>query len=281
MFKTKNVMLAVAVSMLLAACGGGSDSPSSSVGTGTGTGTGTGSGNTAAAADALRGSLVNVGNEIEFSDVGITTTQFSTLAGGVGPFARGTNAPLTNFGFRIAPQNMDGAAAQSKTASVSFDLSEQASSVGAGETAEALQILIDKVTVNAAADGTFSIADTAGSKVYVYYKPATGTAAVTSAAANGLVTIKPVAGDTTSNILSVDLETAVTRAIAASTGATATTMNQIKNSAGLFNMKAVLSNVHMFKADGTTTMDSTGVTMTQGGQISAAGGSASGVIQLQ
>lgn len=286
MFKRKNLLVAVAVSALLAACGGGSDSPAS---TSAGGSSSTASGNTAAAASALRGSLKNIGDNIEFSTVSITTDQLaqngtpgSEFPNGVGPFNGGTNAPWSKFGFRVQPQNMGGTAAQTTKASFAIDLAEKAGTggIGAGEQAEALQVLVDNVNVTANADGSFSLADTTGSKVYIYFKPATGTAVNASAAANGLVSVTPDANDPTAAWLTLDLDTALGRAIAASTGANATTLAKAKDMSGTFTFKAVVSNVGLTKSDGTTPLTGTPISVTNAGQTTAAGGGVSGIVSI-
>jgi hypothetical protein len=282
MFKRKNLLVAVAVSALLAACGGGSDSPAS---TSAGGSSSTASGNTAAAASALRGSLKNIGDNIEFSNVAIQTSQLAdtaTFPDGVGPFTRGTSAPVSNFGFRVQPQGMEGNAAQTTKASFAIDLAERAGTAGiaAGEQAEALQVLVDNVSVTANADGSFSLADVAGSKVYVYFKPATGAAVNASASATGLVKVAADPNDPTSAWLTIDLDKAISNAAGASTGTTATTLGKIKDMTGSFDFKSVVSNVGMTKADGTP-LTGTAITVTNAGQTTAAGGGAAGRIQFQ
>ncbi|WP_151447892.1 hypothetical protein [Lacisediminimonas profundi] len=274
MFKRKNVLLAVAVSMLLAACGGGSDTPVTAVSSPAPlipTATPPTADNSV-----LSGFLRLTSDQVMFSNTVITADQLASFPGDAGPFTTGTNAPLTQFGMRISPIGMDTADGQAKTARIAIDLTEKAASAAPGEQAEQLQLMIDKVTLTVSPAGAFSVAVPAGAKVYVHYVPATGAAVDATADAADLVRLDAVAGDGTSNMLVLDLETAITRALAGAAG-----LATAKNMAGKFDMLATLSNVAMRKADETTPVVGTSITVTNAGQAAVVGAGVAGVINVQ
>ncbi len=287
MFKPKKSLLSMAVpvalSMLLAACGGGSDDAPATAAGGSGAGTGsTGTTNTPVVDQTvLSGFLRLTADQLMFSNTIITSEQFATIAAGAGPFTKGTNSPLTQFGMRISPVGMETTAGQSATGRIAIEMKERATSAPAGAD-EQFQIMLDKVAVSTNAAGAFSVADAAGAKAYIYYKPATGAAInVTLDNAAGLVKLDPVLGDTTSNMLVFDLETAVTRALAAATGTTATTLGTLKNVAGQFDMNVTVSNVTMRRADETTPLVGTSITVTNAGQSAVTGAGVAGSIQVE
>ena len=283
MFKLKKTLLSlavpVAVSFLLAACGGGSDDAPATIASGS-TGQ-TGTDNAAIDQTVLSGFLRLTADQLMFSNTIITREQFATIPAGAGPFTKGTNSPLTQFGMRISPVGMETTEGQSATGRIAIEMKERAASAPAGED-EQFQILLDKVTMSANPAGGFSVADTTGAKVYIYYKPATGAAInVTLDNAAGLVKLDPVVGDTTSNMLVFDLETAVSRSLAASTGATATTLGTLKNVAGLFDMSVTVSNLTMRQGDETTPLVGTPITVTNSGQVAVTGAGVAGSIQVE
>jgi hypothetical protein len=281
MFKRKNILVAVAVSMFLAACGGGSDDGAAPAAAGA---QATGGNNTQVLdTTTLRGFLRLTANQLQFSNTVITNEQLQTLTAGVGPFATGAAAPLTKFGFRISGVGMDGAANQSATGRMAIDLTERAGSAGiaAGQQAEQFQVMIDKVTLTANAAGAFSVADATGAKAYVRYQPATGTAVnFTVDNAAGLLSLAPVTGDTTSSMLTFDLETAMSRAIAAATGTTKTTLQTAKDISGLFDMKATISNVAIRANDETTVLTGQSVTVAGSNQAAVTGAGVAGAVKV-
>lgn len=274
MFKRKNVLLAVAVSVLLAACGG-SDDPAPSASTG-GTNTPAGGGNTTVDNSLLAGTFTNVGDQLLFSETIITSAQLASFPGDAGPFAKGTNSPLSQFGIRLTPLNTATAAGQSKTARVGMELVERAASVGAGEQAETFQIMVNQVTMATDAAGALSVAIPAGSRAYIYYRPKTGAAINVNVDAAGLVSLAPVDGDTTSNMLVFNLEAAVTRALGSAAG-----LGTLKEIAGKFDTRATVSNVAMTRADETTPLTGTAITVTNSGQPAVTGSGVAGVINVE
>ncbi|MDO8299215.1 hypothetical protein [Lacisediminimonas sp.] len=283
MFKRKNLLLTVAapvaLSLMLAACGGSDDAPATSSG-GTSTPAGT---DTTPVLDqtVLSGFLRLTGNQLMFSNTIITSEQFATIPEGAGPFTKGTNAPLIQFGLRISPVGMETTAGQSATGRLAIEMKERVASAPVGED-EQFQVMLDKLTVSASPAGGFSVADATGAKAYIYYKPATGAAInITLDNAAGLVRLDPVLGDPTSNMLVFDLETAVTRALAAATGATATTLGGLKNVAGLFDMRATVSNLTMRAGDEITPLVGAPITVTNSGQVAVTGAGVAGAVQVE
>lgn len=247
MFIRKNLLVAVAVSALLAACGGGDDAPATSVTAGTGTGTGTGTGGGAGAIAGTFPGAVNsqgvvlLGSNTDFSvPVAMFATPPAEFPNGVS-FAKGTAAPIAQIGLRSTLSSNDGTTAgTTQNGRVAVSMVERASSVAAGEAAEALQVMVP-VTYTATATGA-TAAPTTGGQAVISFTPKAGAVQTATIDATGLVKSVPVPDDPTSSYLTVDLDAAIARAGTALTG--------VQAMAGSFDTGLTFSNIPVLGAGG-------------------------------
>lgn len=276
MFKRKNVLVAVAVSVLLAACGGGGDdAPSVSAG-GTGTPSGGGS-NNGATTGTFAGTYTLANDQILYAPTTAGAVTLAQLAAApIGPFANGTSSAVAQAGFRLSSPTLPAgtAAGVKQDARMAVSFVEKAASVGAGEAAEALQVVVPVTftTVNNT-DGTQSatIAPTANGNAFIYYKPKTGAAQNISVPAAGLIKLSVDPADTTSQFVSIDLDAAVTKAGAAFASS--------KDISGSFDMATVLSNVSV-KSEAGAALPTTNVTVTGSNQAAVSGSGVAGTILI-
>jgi hypothetical protein len=288
MFKDKNVLISLAVAALLAACGGGGggSTPASTASTSTTARTSTTTPTTPAPTivvdeSLMAGFMLLVGNQVLFDGTGITTDQFSNTAAtpkGAYGFAKGTNAPLQTFGLRVRPEDMAIDAGQTKVARLAFELKDRA--VGGVQVA---QLMIDQVTISVSATNQFTVSVPATAKMYIYVNNASGQNAnltVGSLAAD-LVKLTTISGDASSHGFTLDLDAAVTAALAAAQGDTAklAVFNSLKDFAGEFDLNATLSNVAIHKEDGTT-LAGAAITVTGSGQPAVNGSGVKGILNL-
>jgi hypothetical protein len=309
MFTRKNALISLAVAAFLAGCGGGGGddgtTASTSTPTTTTTTTTTGTGSIAPTTDAkLAGTLALAGDQVVFKNntenIGIGYTDFTSNTPrpanaefgantyGAFGFAKGTNAPLQAFGYRMkytAPAS--GTVADSKTGRVVFELQDQATSETPGEV---LQIMVDKVTIAVSATGVLSASQAADSKVYVYAKNAAGQEASASATAPaGLVTVAteaPAGGDPFSRDLMLNIDAAVGAVKTGATGTNASVLGSVKDfrsgTAAPFEIALTLSNVNMTRNDETTSLAGKAITVKNSGVagVASGGGIPKGYVQV-
>ncbi len=271
MFKRKNVLVAAAVSVLLAACGGGSDSPAVTAGTG-GTGTGSGGGD-GATTGTFAGVYTLAGDQILFApspDQAVTLANLNTT---IGPFANGVNSPVAQTGFRLSTPELPNGTAAGVTQNARFAVSfvEQAASAAAtGDAPEALQVVVP-LTFTTTATGNATVAPTANGQAFIYFKPKAGAAMNVAVSAADLIKTVAVTGDTTSSFLSLDLDAAIAKAGAS--------FAPVKNISGTFDMAAVISNVTIKNQAGAA-LPSTTVTVTGSNQAPIVGDGIKGTIAI-
>lgn len=168
---------------------------------------------------------------------------------GIQPTAAAPSAPIAAFGIRVSthlipPADGRPTANQRVVGRIAFDLTERADSPGAGGTAlEVMRFVIDNVEMATDATGMLTgVRLRDGARIHVFGRNAAGTEVRESipAPANTvrmlpLIEIPDSEGDTTSNILLMDLEAGFSQA-----GERLAALNNI---AGHFTMNVTLSTV--------------------------------------
>lgn len=288
MFKHKNLLISLAVATLLAACGGGGSSTPATASTGAGATSQPASGGggtttptptpTTVAVDntAMSGDLLMASSQVVVNGNLIPLDAFTTTANGAYGFAQGTNAPLTSFGLRIKPENMNLSGAQSKTVRLAIELLDKAT----GGTTQKLQMMIDKVNIDVSATNDLTITVPADAKIYAYAMNGSGTgnATVTTAPAN-LITMTTVPGDTTSQEMQLNLDAAVAAAQAAATDAAGqAAFAAVKDYTNPTTLNLTISNVALkTDANPQVTLSGKDISVTNSGQPSILGGDATAV----
>jgi hypothetical protein len=288
MFKDKNALISLAVAVVLAGCGGGGGGGTPVTASTTTTTTATTPTTPPVTTPVvvvdeslMAGFFALVGNQIMFDDIAITTDQFAdataTPKGAYG-FAKGTNAPLQTFGLRIRPEDMGVDAGQSKTARLALELKDRAT--GGLQT---LQVMIDKVDIAVSATSQVTVSVPASAKLYVYAKNSAGqsTNVTVSNLAADMVKLTTISGDASSHGFTLNLDAAITAALAAAQGDTAklAVVNSLKDFAGEFDMNVTLSNVTIKKVDGTA-LAGAAITVTGSGQPAVNGAGVKGILNL-
>lgn len=311
MFKQKNVLISLAVAALLTACGGGGGSDSTDTTTPPATTPpattppattppattppATTPPDTATPVDqtTMKGFLQLVGDELVFSTTTITVAQLQNEGNGfpqgVGPFARGTNAPLQSFGIRVMPEEMSSPdVVEAKRVRMAFDLTEEANSAGVGETAESLQLMIDQVDISVSASNAatepnkLSVTVPSTAKLYVYIKGAT--AAPVNLTVSGLpanvIKLNNIAGDPFSKAFTLDLEALMTHILATAQGTDLAAAQSVAAFVGTFSMKTTVSNVSMKRANAAA-LTGPSITVTGSNQPAVTGAGVAGRVIVQ
>ena len=289
MFTRKNTLISVAVLALLAGCGGGGSDSSTTSNAGTAPTARTTNTTPTVDNSVMAGTLVlSADPSIEFGGEGkVYYEQFTnadgTLPNGVGPFVAGTSAPIPSFGLRVISDSLT-AGQPKKTARFALDLTETTASAAAGETPEVLQLLIDQVdlTVTADAGGTsrLSVAIPTTAKLYVRAVSKAGRVANVNVGnlAGDLIRLTDEGDAGASSGFTLNLDAAIERAITVAQGDALTALNDVKNFSGVFDTKAVLSNVTMtYKG---APLPSQTVTVTSSNQPAVTGTGVAGKTQM-
>lgn len=274
-----------AVCMSLAACGGGNDaaapplsnatgaensagtgnptgastpvssgeptSPPVSASTGTGT-TGDGSGATSGG-DASLPLLKLINDQIVFSGTIVTLEQIAASPGASGStgllFPRSAEAPLTSFGFRPQSNNRPTATGDTHRVSILLSLTQRPDTVPAGRTAQKFQFELDQVDMVINADhDVLKVSFPQGAQAWIYFKDGAGEEvnASTAAVTQDLVTLQPIADDTTSDYLSFNVQTVMQNIFAAAAGTPKQpVLAAISSMSGTFDVTITISGVVM------------------------------------
>ncbi|SNT18860.1 hypothetical protein SAMN06265795_11668 [Noviherbaspirillum humi] len=286
----------------------GSGTTTTGTGSGTSTGGSTGSGTAASPAtdQQLAGYLALVAEQLVYIKrdrsiyfpVGLTDFEGAT---GMYDFASGSKdgdatapvpasaiapaAPLAAFGFRVEKvvqrtSASQAVANQTVVGRVAFELTELPGSqgIGAGEVAESMKFVIDKVELQSDANGELTSARALdGAQLYVYGRNAAGVEVrETLPVPAGSVRLLPLwqlldhEGDTTSIVLLVDLENAFSQA--------GSKLAALENIAGHFSMQATLSSVPLVRPATATVAQRNlvGQSITVNSQPAVSGGGVSG-----
>jgi predicted RNA-binding Zn ribbon-like protein len=208
----------------------------------------------------------------------------STTGYGAYGFAKGANAPLQAMGYRINFAQTTPGTVQSMTGRLAFELQDQASVAQR----EILRIEIDKITASVDINDQLTFTAAPDATVYVYAKNSAGLSATVNAPATAaLIKQTAVTGDPTSTDMLLDVNAAVTAALAAASGTQAAVLNTVKDfAAGVeapFEVALTLSNVNMVLGSNTATalvgktitVDGSGLPGVTGGGI------AKGYLQVQ
>lgn len=250
MFKPKNALISLAVVALLAACGGGGGGNDDDNGNPNNNPPPTtqqpGDQSAAATADTqwtagtfnLSGPGVVIGtSETAVQQRDYTAFTSTTDRGdgtGYGLYGQdaGENAPIEKFGLSFSFAPATPGTASTSVGRIAFEMADQVAS-GATDPTNALRILVDNVTYAVDAGNNVTVTLGAESKVYVYAKNGTGSATV-STTATDLVSVvqNPGGDDTTRFAIVLDVDKAVTDALAATTAGS--TENQVLESVKTF-----------------------------------------------
>lgn len=293
MLKMKSAALSIAVILALAACGGSSDAVDPTAAPGTPTSPG--GDNTPPPADpggnptpppeppppadaVINGDMVLGANQVLFNDADPATEDgilpidyptFSDTTRGAYGIAGGTNAPIQSFGLRVYPNaNMYTGGAQSENIRIGIELVE----VTGGQN-RLIQMLIDKATFNISETGVLSVTVPADAQVHAVVRNAAGETATISAGGLAANTVRYVAipDDPTSLGFTVNVDAAMSAAIAAATGADLTVLQSAKDVEGSFNMRMAISGIQLLSE--TATELTLAAPLTVGTQPTLAGGS--------
>ncbi len=170
MFEKKKLWMVMATAALVTACGGGSD-PAPVTG-----GDGDPPPPISSTDTKLQNHLVMHPDQIIVNALLPLSAYTDTTAAGGGLYGQATGtdnngAPFQTFGFRIddAVAAAEGGALveESATGRLAITLNEMAETVGTGETAESVSIVLTGVTFTTAADGTLSVSQADDAAMYV------------------------------------------------------------------------------------------------------------------
>jgi len=299
MFNQKNALISLAVTVFLAGCGGGGGSGTPSTASTTATTTTSSTGTTPATTtptptptpaivvdeSLMAGFMVLVGNQMVINgmnDRAFNLDQFNDTTrspAGAYSFAPSTNAPISSFALRLHPEGMDIPAGQTKLARLAFEIKDRA--IGG---VQALQVLIDQVEVSVSADNQFTVSVPATAKLYIYVNNRDGQSATLSVGslAVDMVKIVAFAGDASSHVFTLNLEAAVSAALAGAQGDTAklAVINSLKDFLGEFDASFTLANVTMHKDDGSPLVGPA-ITVIGSGHPPVVGGGVKGILNVE
>ena len=270
MFEKKKLWMVLASAALVAACGGGSSGGSGGGDTGGGGGTGGGGdtgGSTPFEETTLQGYLEMGANQLIMDQL-LSLSDYQ--GGGIYGQAQGSadnGAPFQTFGLRLNNTVLGDAGAEGATGRLAISLEEQAGTVGEGEQAEVVEIMMTGVTLEANEAGTLSASVAEGATMYVYGRTATGeiinNIAVdvpTNAIRVVPITEAPGGAEQTGDDVGLlfDLESA----FAAAEGDNAAALSQLSTLSGRFDMNFALStaDIHLQGSDEALADQTIGVT---------------------
>jgi hypothetical protein len=274
MFEKKKLWMVLASATLVAACGGGSNGGGGDTGSGGGVGGGGGGdgggdtgGSTPFEETTLQGYLEMGANQLIMDQLlSISDYQGSGIFGQ----AQGSDdngAPFQTFGLRLNNTVLGEAGAEGATGRLAINLEEQAGTVGEGEQAEVVEIMMTGVTLEADDAGTLSASVAEDATMYVYGRTATGEiidniAVDVPTNAIRVVPITEAPGGAEQTGDDVGLLFDLDAAFAAAEGDNATALSQLSTLSGRFDMNFALSaaDIHLTGSDEALADQTIGVT---------------------
>jgi hypothetical protein len=287
MFATRNACAMLAM-LALSACGsGGSDSPSvadsaaGSNGTGS-SATGNESGTATGTGTASSGTLLKlVASQVLFSNTAFTLNQVQG-ASGAGPAARTQFSPVTAFGFRPQANNRPTARGAVVHTSLLLSMKQRTAEVLPGQVPQVFQFEFDAVDMVVSADhDVVKVSFPAGARAWAYYRDSFGATVLGSSTAlsEDLISLQPIADDTTSDLLSFSIDPLMRDIVNNSVPTAQSTWNGIAPMHGTFDTSVVIGNTSM-ETDAFAPLPSTSIAFGGGALPAVSGSLLAGALQV-